>query len=232
MLGVWPGGRGVGGDDVVDRRVPRAGFAAGAGVLEVNIAGEVAGDGDGRGVGAVPVGELVEAAGVGRVGEDEAHAGAPGGMPGRSRLCVLWGRAAPVGGLLRGSAGLGSDVSECLGPAGVGDRDLMPEPGEPGGERGAHVPGTDDRDPHRVLLVLHEGVSACAGVRGRSQGSARRRTRTRVGTGRVLTGGTQPGAAVGPRAVWESRRSHLSARCGGRAAAGNRAEPAWRCRAS
>lgn len=77
MLGVWPGGRGVGGDDVVDRRVARAGaLAGGAGVLEVNVAGEVAGDGNGRGVGVVPVAKLVQAAGVRRVGQDEAHAGA------------------------------------------------------------------------------------------------------------------------------------------------------------
>jgi hypothetical protein len=27
------------------------------------------------------------------------------------------------------------------GSAGVGNRDLMPEPGELGGQRGAHVPG-------------------------------------------------------------------------------------------
>jgi hypothetical protein len=47
----------------------------------------------------------------------------------------------------------------------------MPEPGEPGGERGAHVPGTDDCDPHGVLLVLHEGrppaLVSAGGVKGR-----------------------------------------------------------------
>lgn len=54
MLGVWPGGRGVGGDDVVGRRVARAvALAAGVGVLEVDVVGEVAGDGDCLGVGTV-----------------------------------------------------------------------------------------------------------------------------------------------------------------------------------
>jgi hypothetical protein len=51
VLGVWPGGRGVGGDDVVDSRVARAVLlAAGVGVLGVDVVGKVAGDGKRRGV--------------------------------------------------------------------------------------------------------------------------------------------------------------------------------------
>jgi hypothetical protein len=70
------------------------GGGAGVGVLEVDVVGEVAGDGNGRGVGVVPVGGLVQAAGVGRVGQDEAYAGAPAWVHGCVRLCVLWVPAA------------------------------------------------------------------------------------------------------------------------------------------
>jgi hypothetical protein len=92
VLGVWPGGRGVGGDDVVDRRVVRAVLLAGVGVLEVDVVGEVAGDGNCRGVGVVPVSELVQAAGVGRVGQDEAHTSAAAWVHDGIQLSVLWGR--------------------------------------------------------------------------------------------------------------------------------------------
>jgi hypothetical protein len=34
----------------------------------------------------------------------------------------------------------------------------MPEPGELGGERGAHVPGADDPDAHDGLLLSEGGV--------------------------------------------------------------------------
>jgi hypothetical protein len=109
------------------------GGGAGVGVLEVDVVGEVAGDGNGRGVGVVPVGGLVQAAGVGRVGQDEAYAGAPAWVHGCVRLCVLWVSAAPVGGLLRGHVrqGLpggverqvgGVDGSAGLLPPGLGER--------------------------------------------------------------------------------------------------------------
>jgi hypothetical protein len=72
----------------------------------------------------------------------------------------------------RRRAGPGSDVGECLGPAGVGDHDLMAEPGELGGQRGAHVPGADDPDAHGVLLMLLEvrclGLSWCQRAEPRS----------------------------------------------------------------
>src|SRR2546430_448583 len=95
MLGVWPGGRGVGGGDVVDRRVARAAvLVAGVGVLQAGVVGEVAGDGDRRGVGVVPVVEVVQAAGVGRVGQDEAHAGAAAWVHG-GLLVLVDGRCSP-----------------------------------------------------------------------------------------------------------------------------------------
>jgi hypothetical protein len=67
----------------------------------------------------------------------------------------------------RGRAGLGGAAGERLRSARIAGRDLMPEPGEPGGERGAHVPGADDPDAHAVLLCGMRGIP-CPGVRGRS----------------------------------------------------------------
>ena len=69
----------------------------------------------------------------------------------------------------RGRAGLRGQVGERLGPARVGDEDLVPERAEAAGEGAADLAGADDADLHVRL----------PGARSTIRGSARPRTRRR-----------------------------------------------------
>ena len=157
VLGVRLGRCGVGGDDVVDRRVARAVRpGAGVGVLEAEGVGEVAGDGKRRGVGVVPVAEIVQPAGVGWVGKDEADAGGSG---------LMRDDAPKIGGVDRGLASEGRAEDRLAGARATArsvKMDLFP------GQAGGTWPrlGTAGSDCGADANLVEAGVGLLAAGEG------------------------------------------------------------------